>query len=91
VGHVEVDHRCPLALGCADVEENLWCQPGAGVTWDFHDKDRLEVWAWESVCKHHTMKLEDAQALFLAPADWRVSFCVVVDPSDPRCARLAGH
>ncbi len=81
----EVDHRLPLALGGDDVEGNLSCQPGpaAGVTWNFHDKDRLEVYAWESVCKHHTMSLGAAQAMFLAPSNWIKRYCEVF--KDPRC------
>ncbi len=81
----EVDHRLPLALGGDDVEGNLSCQPGPayGVKWNFHDKDRLEVYAWESVCKHHTMTLGAAQAMFLAPSNWIKRYCEVF--SDPRC------
>jgi len=81
----EVDHRCALALGCADVEQNLWCQPGPaqGVTWNYHDKDRLEVYAWQSVCHHHTMTLDEAQKMFIAPSNWIERYCEVFD--DTRC------
>ncbi len=67
----EIDHRLPLALGGADVVENLWCQPGPPEPWNFTLKDRLESYVWEAVCKRHTMTLEQGQAIFLAP-DWRV-------------------
>ncbi len=81
----EVDHRLPLALGGDDVEGNLSCQPGpaSGVKWSYHDKDRLEVYAWESVCKHHTMTLGAAQAMFLAPSNWIKRYCEVF--TDARC------
>ncbi len=81
----EVDHRLPLALGGDDVEGNLSCQPGPApsVKWNFHDKDRLEVYAWESVCKHHTMTLGAAQAMFLAPSNWIKRYCEVFQ--DARC------
>lgn len=68
----EIDHRVPLALGGADDVKNLWCQPGTGA-WSYHVKDRLEVYAWEAVCKHHTMTLGQGQAIFLAP-DWREEY-----------------
>lgn len=42
----EADHACPLALGCADDERNLWYQPAVnmwnGVDYGFHTKDKLE-------------------------------------------------
>ncbi len=81
----EVDHRLPLALGGDDVKGNLSCQPGPApsVKWNFHDKDRLEVYAWESVCKHHTMTLDAAQAMFLAPSNWIKRYCEVFN--DQRC------
>ena len=69
----EIDHRCPLALGCADVVENLWPQAG----WQhpsYHDKDRLETYVWRAVCKDKTMTLQEGQDMFLAPTDWRDSY-----------------
>lgn len=43
----EIDHFCPLALGCADDIKNLWAQPTVnmwqGVNYGFHEKDRLET------------------------------------------------
>lgn len=42
----EIDHFCPLALGCADDVKNLWAQPKVnmweGENWGFQVKDRLE-------------------------------------------------
>ncbi len=83
----EVDHRLPLSLGGDDIGVNLSCQPGPaqGVTWNYHDKDRLEVYAWQSVCKHHTMTLDEAQAMFLAPSNWITRYCEVF--ADSRCGR----
>lgn len=43
----EIDHFCPLALGCADDVHNLWAQPEHvlinGVDYGFHTKDKLEA------------------------------------------------
>ncbi|MGE5151194.1 MAG: hypothetical protein ACM3II_13820 [Rhodospirillaceae bacterium] len=87
-GDGEVDHRLELALGGADVSGNLWWQPGDGhgATWTYHDKDRLEVYAWRRVCKYRDVPLAAAQAWFLPPADWRQSYCRVFT-ADPRCAQ----
>lgn len=42
----EIDHFCPLALGCADDVQNLWVQPAAndwqGQDYGYHAKDKLE-------------------------------------------------
>lgn len=84
-GEWEIDHRVPLALGGADVAYNLWPQPGNGhgAAWTFHDKDRLEQFAWERVCKMQRMFLAEAQRMFLAP-DWRVAYCATF-ADDKRC------
>ncbi len=84
----EVDHRCELALGCADIEQNLWCQPGAasGVMWNYKDKDKLELELWKSVCKVHTRTPMQAQFMLIAPADWRRSYCTVF-ADDKRCQK----
>lgn len=79
----EVDHYLPLSLGGADTHENLWCQPGTG-TWTYHDKDRLEVYYWEQVCKHHAISLRDAQAVFSGP--WEPEYCKVFS-TDTRCIK----
>jgi len=80
----EIDHRGPLALGFADVVENLWCQPGPPETWNFKLKDRLETYVWEAVCRHHTMTLDQGQRIFLEP-DWRRPYCELIggDPCLP--------
>lgn len=45
---IEIDHFCPLALGCADDVKNLWAQPEVnmwnGVDYGFHTKDKLEAY-----------------------------------------------
>ncbi len=73
----EIDHRGPLALGFADVVENLWCQPGPPEPWNYKLKDELEVYVWLAVCKRDTMTLAQGQAIFLEP-DWRVPFCALI-------------
>jgi hypothetical protein len=73
----EIDHRLPLALGGADDVHNLWCEPGPPEPWNFHVKDRLEVYVWHAVCKTHSMTLADGQAVFLRP-DWRDAYCTLV-------------
>lgn len=43
----EIDHFCPLALGCADDVKNLWVQPADaewnGQNFGYHTKDKLET------------------------------------------------
>lgn len=85
-GQWEVDHRCELSIGCADDIRNLWPQPGAG-TWNFHKKDKLEDLVHQHVCVKRDMTPADAQALFLAPADWRAGYCKFF-ADDPACATL---
>ncbi len=45
-GTQEIDHFCPLALGCADDIRNLWAEPEhvyvGSEDWGFHTKDALE-------------------------------------------------
>jgi hypothetical protein len=45
-GTQEIDHFCPLALGCADDVKNLWAEPEHimvnGFDYGFHTKDALE-------------------------------------------------
>lgn len=45
-GTVEIDHFCPLALGCSNDITNLWAQPEVNVwkgqDYGFHAKDKLE-------------------------------------------------
>lgn len=84
----EDDHNLPLALGGSDSIANRWPQPRYGA-WNAGLKDALETRAWEMVCHEHYrdpktgLALEDAQALFLAPADWRVSYCRIIGGGDP--------
>ena len=65
----EVDHRVPRSCGGADDVENLW--PQAVPYW--HEKDLLEDWAARQV-KAGKLTVEQCQAMFLAPADWRIGF-----------------
>ena len=85
----EIDHRLELSLGGADDIRNLWPQPSLklGVQWGREQKDKLELLAWERVCKFHNMSLADAQKLFIAPADWRVAYCGMIGGSP--CSVLA--
>lgn len=76
----EDDHDVPLALGGSDSVANRWPQPRYG-EWNAHLKDELETRAWEMVCHEHRLSLHDAQALFLAPSDWRASYCQVIGGS----------
>ncbi len=64
----EDDHRVPLELGGADVPANLWPQSGTTCPWSFHIKDRLENYIHAQVCTHHTLTIQQAQAIFLG--DW---------------------
>ncbi len=74
----EIDHRVPLALGGADVVENLWCQPGPDeAVWNFILKDALEFHVWASVCHDHTMSLAQGQTLFLEP-DLTEQYCGLI-------------
>jgi hypothetical protein len=76
----QVDHRVPLSLGGKDSPENLWCQPG-NTTWNYKDKDKLEVFMWVRTCKQKEVSLETAQKMFLG--DWRKGYCEVF--YDRRC------
>ena len=44
----EVDHFCPVGIGCANDEKNLWIQHADstynGQPMGFHQKDNLEAW-----------------------------------------------
>jgi hypothetical protein len=65
----ELDHLVPRACGGADDADNLF--PQAAPYW--HEKDLLEDYAARQV-KDGTMTVEQCQAMFLPPADWRDSF-----------------
>jgi hypothetical protein len=80
-GTVEDDHDVPLCAGGSDAVANRWPQPREG-KWTAGDKDKLETLTCQQVCTGGLL-LKDGQARFLAPADWRQSFCAVF--TDPRC------
>jgi hypothetical protein len=63
----EIDHRVPLCLGGSNDARNLWPQP----LLDAREKDEIERAACIAVCRDHTLTLDQAQRLFLAPTDWR--------------------
>lgn len=67
----EVDHFCPLALGCADDVKNLWEQPETnlwnGINYGFHQKDALEAYLARAV-KIRTITPKDAQDCIIQ--DW---------------------
>lgn len=68
---IEIDHFCPIALGCSNDIQNLWAQPEVNV-WNeqdfgFHTKDRLEVYMVEQM-KAGAITPKDAQTCILN--DW---------------------
>jgi len=71
----EIDHRLPLALGGADVEQNLWPQNWMGYC-GAHAKDKIEVDLWKKVCHEHSMKLAEAQAILLGDYWTRLKNCI---------------
>lgn len=67
------DHLVPLcAGGHPDDPANLWPQPLEG-KWRDADKNQLEQSVCRALCKG-AITLQEAQALFLAPADWTKSY-----------------
>lgn len=70
-GAHEIDHYCPLALGCADDVKNLWAQPEHvivnGQDLGFHTKDKLEFFLYQQM-KAGKITPADAQNCILA--DW---------------------
>lgn len=68
---IEIDHFCPLALGCADDARNLWAQPETnlwnGTDYGFHTKDRLEAYLVLQM-KAGNISPKDAQDCILS--DW---------------------
>ncbi len=67
----EVDHRVPLEVCGADVEENLWIQPYDGPD-NAHCKDQLENRTKREVVSGR-ISLAEGQARFLAP-DWTTEY-----------------
>ena len=70
-GKVEIDHFCPLALGCSNDIKNLWAQPEhaywKGQDFGFHTKDKLEAYMVRRM-KNKEIMPSVAQACFLE--DW---------------------
>lgn len=69
----EIDHRVSREVGGADDVRNLWPQPyltpgepGA------YQKDRLENWLHQQVCKTHKMALPEAQQALMG--DWYAAY-----------------
>jgi hypothetical protein len=56
----EVDHFIPLELGGSNDVANLWPQPAKPAP-GFHQKDCVEDYLHDQVCKQKSMSLEDAQ------------------------------
>jgi hypothetical protein len=54
-------------FGGSNDARNLWPQP----LLDAREKDEIERAACIAVCRDHTLTLDQAQRLFLAPTDWR--------------------
>lgn len=79
----EIDHFCPLALGCADDVKNLWAQPATniwnGTNYGYHQKDRLETLLVFKM-KAGTITPKDAQDCILK--DWVACYqkYLVVEP-----------
>ena len=69
----EGDHLVELSIGGADVLSNFWAEPFEGPQ-NAHVKDLLEERVWKMLCVEGTLLPVQAQALFLAPADWRDSY-----------------
>lgn len=74
-GTQEIDHFCPLALGCADDVKNLWAEPEhlfqGGMDWGFHTKDKLETFMVNEM-KAGRISPNDAQQCILK--DWAACY-----------------
>lgn len=67
------DHLVPLCAGGHPSDpKNLWPQPISG-QWADKFKNQLEGSVCRIVCRG-AMSLQEAQSLFLAPADWTESY-----------------
>jgi hypothetical protein len=62
----EVDHLCPLSLGCNNHIKNLWLQPYFG-EYNAHMKDKLENKLYHDMCKG---KITMEQAQFEISDNW---------------------
>lgn len=71
LAQVEDDDRVPVCLGGDNADpRNHWAMPAPA----YHRKDLAEAEACRRVCRQHAMTLAEAQALFLAPADWHDAY-----------------
>lgn len=68
---LEIDHLCPLELGCLDDVRNLWPQPADPYP-GFHQKDDLENYLKSQVCTEHAMSLALAQQLIMT--NWVIAW-----------------
>lgn len=69
----EHDHIVPLCLGGADTEANLVWQPLD----DAREKDKLEAYACQQVCRYHRVPLAEAQGWFTG--GWIVAYRREID------------
>jgi hypothetical protein len=65
-GLYEVDHFIPLALGGSNDIKNLWLEPASPKP-GFHEKDTIENYLHDEVCKN-SMSLEEARQRVMR--DW---------------------
>jgi hypothetical protein len=76
----EVDHFCPVGIGCSNDQENLWIQRADttfnGQPMGFHQKDDLEAWGIRQVKAHQLDPEEFDRRIW---ADW-VSYHLEVRP-----------
>lgn len=70
-GAFEIDHFIPLELGGSNDIANLWPQP-ATPTPGFHEKDKVETFLHNQVCKAKVMTLAEAQRIIAT--DWLTFF-----------------
>ena len=70
--HWEYDHLVPIECGGDNDLKNIWPEPRVG-PWNAWDKDRLEDACGKDI-RNGSMTVAQAQAIFLAPADWRVGY-----------------
>lgn len=69
-GHYEMDHLVPLALGGADVPENLWPEE-RDTEWGAEAKDRLEFHLVQLVCSR---AVDAGQAQHDIATDWIAAY-----------------
>lgn len=88
----EIDHRWPVFLGGADVEDNLWPEAGPDPRKGQNPKDQLEALVRARVCgsatgyrpAQATMRVRTAVRIFLA--GWVAAYVYYVQHSGPRPA-----